>query len=210
MLGNDTTDYAQQLGELSYKEVQAECKRHQISAKGSKDALVQSLIQKVARGGGGGKYGHDAGWKKFLFSTPSENDIRHDMKVPDLQALLRQHHLKCSGSKAELVERLCNHYGYDPNSSAGKRNAANYERHVDQAAQQMRSLQLSSLDITKGGSGMGGRWVKKDFEAECRKRGLSHTGNIAELQSRLGLPAEAGRKELAEKGRRELNRALST
>lgn len=43
------------------------------------------------------------------------------------------------------------------------------------------------LDPSTDGSGKDKRWIRKDYERECEKRGLSATGTIDELKTRLGL-----------------------
>ena len=43
------------------------------------------------------------------------------------------------------------------------------------------------LDVSTGGAGAGGSWVKADFVGECRRQGLATTGTLAQLRSRLAL-----------------------
>ena len=41
------------------------------------------------------------------------------------------------------------------------------------------------LDTLTGGSGAGGKWLKADFVAECKRRGLPTKGTVAELHASL-------------------------
>ena len=59
---------------------------------------------------------------------------------------------------------------------------------MKEATEAISNLKIKAIDINDGkGSGKGGSWVKKDFEAACKSAGLPHTGSVGELKARLNL-----------------------
>ena len=85
-----------------------------------------------------------------------------------------------------MLARLLEKYAHDASAidSASQR----HDKHVDQATAAMAKVKISGLDPEDGkGSGKGGTWIKKDYEAACKKAGLDAKGSVAALKARLGL-----------------------